>query len=138
MEYFSAKIQGKLTGRRIHFSEASLDASGFKLVAHGNVDYATEQVDVNALFAPFQTMNTVMNYIPILRRIFGGTFLAVPVHIGGTVAKPVVVPLGLQAMGSRLVDLLGNTLNIPGELIKVTPVAPTGTATPPQAPPSQR
>ena len=138
MKYYSAKVNGKLTGRQIHLSEASLDASGFKVVAQGTIDYATERIDVNVLFAPFQTANTVMNYIPILRRIFGGTVLAVPVHVGGTVAKPVVVPLGLQAMGSRLVDLLGNTLKLPGELINVTPVTPTATATPPQTPPSQR
>ena len=138
MKYFSAKVNGKVTGRQVHFSEMSLDASGFKVVAHGNVDYATEQIDIDVLFAPLQTLNTVLSYIPILRRILGGTVLAVPVHVGGTVEKPIVVPLGLQAVGSRLIEILGNTLKLPGDLINVTPVAPPGTATAPPSSPSQR
>ncbi|MFN0039374.1 MAG: AsmA-like C-terminal domain-containing protein [Burkholderiales bacterium] len=138
MKYYSAKVMGILNGRQMRLSEASLDASGFKVVAQGKVEYDTGQIDFDVLFAPFQTVNTVMNYIPILRRIFGGTVLAVPVGVRGTLEKPVVIPLGLKAMGSRLVDLLGNTLKVPGDIIKVTPVAPTETATPPQTSPSQR
>ena len=54
-------------------------------------------------------------------------FIAVPVQVRGTIAKPIVVPLGPTAVGSRLLDIMGNTLKLPGEAIKI--VTPSANAT---------
>jgi hypothetical protein len=53
-----------------------------------------------------------------VRSIFGGSILALPVHVGGTFEKPLVVPLGAKAVSSRLFDILGNTVKLPTKLIK--------------------
>jgi hypothetical protein len=100
---------------------------------HGKLDLADGQMDFQGMFAPFQSVNWLSGHIPILRRIVGGTMFAVPVRIGGTLEKPQVYPVSFSAAGSRLLDILGNTLTLPGNVItdvqgatpqQATPAAP--------------
>jgi uncharacterized protein YhdP len=137
MGYDKAHIEGRIEKQTIHFERAALDASALDLAAHGKLDYATGAINVDVLVAPLQTANWVLSYIPGLRQIFGGTILALPVHVGGTIDKPVVVPLGARAVGSRLVDIMSNTLKLPGELINVKPTD-TGAAAPSTTQPSSQ
>jgi hypothetical protein len=122
MDYKSAQVQGRIEGRQIFFHEFALDASALTVAAHGSVNYATEAMDMTVLVAPFKTVTWVVQHIPILRSILGGMLIAVPVHVGGTISKPVVVPLGPRAVGARVLDILGNTLKLPGQAINL--VAP--------------
>jgi uncharacterized protein YhdP len=124
MDYKSAHVQGRIEGRKIHFHEIALDASALTVAAHGDINYATGAIDVTVLVAPFKTVTWVIGNIPILRGILGGMLIAVPVQVRGTIDKPVVVPLGPTAVGSRLLDIMGNTLKLPGDAINlVTPPA---------------
>ena len=139
MDYKSAQVQGKVEGRKIFFHEFALDASALTVAAHGNVDYATGAIDMTVLVAPFKTVTWVVQHIPILRSILGGMLIAVPVAIHGTIDKPVVVPLGPAAVGSRVLDILGNTLKLPGQAINLVAPPASGTqqpATPTPAAPS--
>jgi len=70
----------------------------------------------------------IVAHTPILRSIFGSTFIAVPVQVRGTVDNPVVVPLGPTAVGSQALNILTNTLKLPVDAINL--VAPPATATP--------
>jgi hypothetical protein len=101
----------------VFVDEFVLDASTAKVAAQGQVDYATGKIDVNLLVAPLKTANWILDKIPILRRIMGGTVLALPVHVGGTVNAPRVVPLGTKAVASRLIDIVSNTLMLPVDLV---------------------
>lgn len=117
MAYTSAMVQLELRGLRLDVKEFSLDASGFEAAAHGTVDFSSGKMDITALVAPIKTANWVISHIPLIRDIFGGTVLAVPVQVGGTIDKPKVVPLGVEAVGSRLFGILGNTLKLPTKLV---------------------
>ena len=124
MDYKSAQVQGRVEGRQIFFHEIALDASALTLAAHGNVNFATQAIDMTVLVAPFKTVTWVIQHMPILRSILGGMLIAVPVQVRGTIDKPIVVPLGPTAVGSRVLDILGNTLKLPGQAINlVTPPA---------------
>ena len=135
MNYRSLKVQGRIEGHKIFFHEIALDAAALTMAAHGNVDYATEAMDMTVLVAPFKTVSWVVGHIPILRSIFGGMLIAVPVHIGGTLSKPLIVPLGPSAVGSRLLDIMGNTLKLPGQAINI--VTPPANATQQPTTPTQ-
>ena len=137
MGYDKLHIEGRIEKQTIHFEQMALDASALELAAHGKIDYATGAMNLDVLVAPLQTVNWVLSYIPGLRKIFGGTILALPVHVGGTIDKPLVVPLGARAVGSRLIDILSNTLKLPGELINVKPTD-TGTTAPSTTQPSSQ
>jgi hypothetical protein len=121
----------------VHFEQAMLDASALQLAAHGKIDYATGAMNMDVLVAPLQTANWLLSYIPGLRTIFGGTILALPVHVGGTIDKPVVIPLGARAVGSRLIGILSNTLKLPSDLINVKSTD-TGASAPSTTKPSSQ
>jgi hypothetical protein len=142
MDYKSAQVRGRIEGHKVFFNEIALDAAALTMAAHGNVNYTTEALDMTVLVAPFKTVSWVVAHIPILRSILGGMLIAIPVHVGGTLSKPLVVPLGPSAVGSRLLDIMGNTLKLPGEAIKMAtppanatqqPTTPTQSAPAPSA-----
>ncbi len=118
MAYRSASVTGTVKGRIVHLDEGILDAEGIKIVAEGTIDYQDGTLAANVLAAPMQTANWLVDKIPLVRRILGGTVLAIPARVGGTVKDPVVVPLGARAVGSRMVDLLANTVRLPADLVK--------------------
>jgi uncharacterized protein involved in outer membrane biogenesis len=138
MDYKSARVVGRLEGRKIFLHEIALNASVVTVAAHGNIDLATGSLDFDVLVAPFKTTTSVLSYIPILRTIFGGMLLAIPVHVGGTLDRPIVVPLGAQAVASRLVNIMGNTLRLPGDAINLVSPKASGTAQSSTANPSSR
>ena len=135
MDYSPRRLQGRIEGRKIFFHEIALDAAALTVAAHGNINYATEAMDMTVLVAPFKTVSWVVGHTPILRSIFGGMLIAVPVHVGGTLSKPLIVPLGPRAVGSRLLDIMGNTLKLPGQAIKI--VTPPANATQQPTTPTQ-
>jgi hypothetical protein len=135
MDYKSVQVQGRMEGRKIFFHEIALDAAALTVAAHGNVDYATEALDMTVLVAPFKTLTWTVKHIPILRSILGGMLIAVPVQLRGTLSKPVIVPLGPTAIGSRLLDIMGNTLKLPGQAINI--VNPPANATQQPTTPTQ-
>ena len=120
MAYRSASIKGRIAGQTAHFDEAVLDATGVKIAAQGSANYGTRKVDVNVLVAPLQTANRFLDKLPIIGRIFGGTVLALPVRVGGTFEKPIIIPLGARAVASRLVDIIANTVKLPVDLVTTT------------------
>jgi len=137
MAYDKLHVEGRIEKQTVYFEQAALDASALQLAAHGKIDYATGAMNMDVLVAPLQTANWLLSYIPGLRTIFGGTILALPVRVGGTVDKPVVIPLGPRAVGSRLIGILSNTLKLPSELINVKPID-AGAAAPATKNPSSK
>jgi hypothetical protein len=121
MAYSLMKVEMNIEGPRFEVKQATLDATGLDVGAHGTVDLVGRTLDFDVLVAPIKTASWIVSHTPIIRSIFGGSILAIPVHVGGTIEKPRIVPLGAQAVGSRLLDILGNTVSLPKELIKVTP-----------------
>jgi len=128
MDYSSARVQGRVEGSKIFFHSVELDASALTVAAHGNIDYATKAMDITVLVAPFKTVSWIVAHTPILRSIFGSTFIAVPVQVRGTVDKPVVVPLGPSAVGSQAFGILINTLKLPADAINLVAPPPAGTS----------
>ena len=105
-------------------------------MAQGTVDIPTEKINATVLVAPMKTFNKIIGRMPILGRIFGGSVLAVPVGVSGTIDDPVVLPLAPTAVAGRVVDILTNTLKLPADLLNTTspeakesnPPADTGTS----------
>jgi len=128
MDYSSARVQGRVEGSKIFFHEVALDASALTVAAHGNIDYASKAMDMTVLVAPFKTVSWIVAHTPILRSIFGSTFIAVPVQVRGTLDKPVVVPLGPSAVGSQAFNILKNTLNLPADAINLVAPPAAGTS----------
>ncbi|MGH8693789.1 MAG: AsmA-like C-terminal domain-containing protein, partial [Burkholderiales bacterium] len=132
MPYRTMSARGTLDGKLIHFEEAMLDAPTVWVAATGDVDINTDKVSVDVLVAPLQTANAILDYVPLLNRIFGGSVLAVPVRVTGTLKHPIVVPLGPGAVVRHLTDIIGNVLKLPVDAITIiAPKAQSSDGSPP-------
>ena len=120
LQYKSMSAKGDIDLRTLRFEEAVLEIDLAKIVAQGKVDIQTQKIDATVLVAPLKTINKIINWMPILGRIFGGSVLAVPVGVSGTIKAPVVVPLAPTAVATRTVEILTNILKLPADLLNTT------------------
>ncbi len=120
LQYKSMSVKGDIDLRTLRVEEAVLEIDLAKIVAQGKVDIQTQKIDATVLVAPLKTINKIINWMPILGRIFGGSVLAVPVGVSGTIKAPVVVPLAPSAVATRTVDILTNILKLPADLLNTT------------------
>lgn len=133
LPYRSIQVKGTLSGKALHFEEIAMDAPSVHIVAAGRADYGTGKLAVDVLVAPLQTANVVLDNLPLIKRIFGGTVLALPVQVLGTLQDPIVVPLGPGAIASRMTSIIANTLRLPFDAITV--FSPSTVPAPGGAPP---
>lgn len=125
LPYRTIRLAGTLAGTTIHLKEVDLNGQTVHIVATGRIDYGSGALGMDVLVAPLQTANAIVDRIPIVKRIFGGTVLALPVQVLGTVQNPIVVPLGPGAVASRMTSIIANTLRLPIDAVKIfTPNAP--------------
>ncbi len=113
LAYDSIHVSGMVSGPKVEISEARLLSSKVTLAAQGKIDYQTEQLRMTVLVAPLTTMDYVVRAIPIVGYILGGSLVAVPVEVSGSLRDPTVVPLGPEAVATRLLDILGRTFKLP-------------------------
>jgi len=119
LPYRTMSVRGTREGKSLRFEEMMLDAPVVQIVAAGQIDTDTGKMSFDAMVAPLQTANYILEHLPLLNRIFGGSVLAVPVQISGTLKDPIVVPLGPGAVARRLTDIIGNVLKLPAEAITI-------------------
>ena len=118
LPYRIARAKGTLAGKAIHFDEVMLDAPTVHVAATGHVDVGTGKLAMDVMVAPLQTANAIVDKIPLLGRIFGGSVLALPVQVSGTMEDPIIVPLGPGAVTARMTSIIANTLRLPVDAIK--------------------
>jgi uncharacterized protein YhdP len=119
LPYRTMSVRGTREGKVLRFEEMTLDAPAVQIAAVGRIDTDTGKLSFDAMVAPLQTANYILEHMPLLNRIFGGSVLAVPVQISGTLKDPIVVPLGPGAVARRLTDIIGNVLKLPADAITI-------------------
>jgi len=117
--YRTLSARGTREGKVLRFDEMMLDAPVVQIAAVGQIDTGTGKMSFDVMVAPLQTANYILEHMPLLNRIFGGSVLAVPVRVTGTWKDPIVVPLGPGAVARRLTDIIGNVLKLPVEAITI-------------------
>jgi hypothetical protein len=112
--YASAEIgEGKLT-----FNEILLDGNSLKITGQGNIDLGTNTVDIILLAAPLKTIDRIVNKIPIIGYIMGGSLISVPLGVKGKMGDLSVVPLPPSAVGKGLLGIMERTLKAPFKLVE--------------------
>jgi len=96
-----------------------LDAPTVHVAATGRIDTDTGNLAMDVMVAPLQTANAILDKIPLLGRIFGGSVLALPIQVAGTMEDPIIVPLGPGAVATRMTSIMANTLRLPFDAIKI-------------------
>jgi hypothetical protein len=110
--------KGTIREGRLVLEETVIKGPSLEMFAHGNVDLATGRGDLDLLIAPFRTVDTIIQRIPLLRFILGGTLVSIPVKVTGNLADPDVTPLSPEEIGSEILGLLRRTLTVPFKVIQ--------------------
>ena len=120
--YRTLVVNGEMRQGKLLLDRAFIDGSSIDLIAEGEVDIARNKIDLVVLVAPFSTINWIVRHIPLVGKVMGGTLISIPVKVSGDLADPEVTFLAPSAVGSRLVELMKNILQLPVEII--SPVLP--------------
>jgi hypothetical protein len=74
-------------------------------------------MDLTCLVAPFKTIDLIIEKIPIVSTLLGGSLVSVPVKASGKISDPLVVPLHPSAVGEGLINMMTNILKTPVRLL---------------------
>jgi AsmA-like C-terminal region/Domain of Unknown Function (DUF748) len=87
------------------------------IAAEGELNLFNQTLDIKLLVSPFTTTDTVINKIPLIRQIFQGRLIAIPVRVKGDISNPQVRVLSPSAFSSRTMGIIKRTLKVPVKII---------------------
>ena len=111
--------QGKL-----QFNEILLDGNSLKITGQGSIDLTDRTIDVILLAAPLKTVDRIVDKLPIISYITGGTLISVPLRVTGKVNDPSVVPMSPTAVGKGVLNIMGRILKAPYKLVEASADVP--------------
>jgi hypothetical protein len=115
--YETLAVRGEAKDGKFTLREGVLDAPSMQLVATGEADIPTREVDIKVLVAPLRTVDAVVRRIPVLGYILGGSLVSVPVTVKGDIRDPKVTTMDPGAVGAGLLGILERTLKTPAHVI---------------------
>jgi hypothetical protein len=98
--------------------ELTLDGPTMEMAAEGEIDLSERTMKLNVLVAPLKTVDRIIKAIPLVRDIFAGTLLTIPVRVHGDLKDPRVTPLSPSAVGAELFAMMKRTLGLPFKVIE--------------------
>ena len=123
ISYTDLKLRGVILEQRIQIEDGMLDTSAMRIIASGYLDLGNETVDINAFVSPLKRFHQVVQKIPVLGHVTGGTLMSIPVKISGDIKDPQITFMSLSAIGSGTLGILERTLKLPITLVE--PIFPS-------------
>ena len=111
-------IQGKIKKGVIYLDQAVIDAENMALIFDGWIDPGEETLQLTCLIAPFKTIDTIIQHIPIVNTILKGRLASFPARIQGKFKDPVITPLHPSDVGKGLINILEDVITAPERLFK--------------------
>ena len=116
--YESAKIHGHLDQGIFILDEAVLDASSMTVGYKGRVDLLQQTLDLTVLVAPFKTIDSIVEQIPLINELFGGQLISIPFKVQGAWNDFDVEPLAVSQTDTGLLGVINKILKAPALLFQ--------------------
>ncbi|MCG8685551.1 MAG: DUF3971 domain-containing protein [Desulfobacterales bacterium] len=116
--YKTMTVKADVKDSVIHLEKAYIDADNMAIIASGWVDPLNDKLDVTFLVAPFKTIDTIIQHIPIVNTILSGRLVSFPAKASGKISDPTVIPLHPSAVGTGLINLFGDLIKAPVRLFE--------------------
>jgi hypothetical protein len=116
--YDSITATGAIEDGILSLDNAIVDAHCMKMVWRGTVDLRARTADLILVVAPLRTVDRIVDKVPLLGDILGGSLISFPVRVSGDLRDPDVVPLSPTALGSGFIDFLKRTIRAPFRLME--------------------
>jgi len=122
MGYNSIIIQGDLRNGKFVLGEAIIDGTTMHLVGQGEIDLASNSIDLTVLVAPFKTVDFLVSKIPLVNYVLKDTLISIPLRITGKLDDPNIIILSPTAVGKGVLGIMTRTLLLPVKIIE--PIIP--------------
>ncbi len=118
LAYRKMAIEARLENERLRFDKALIDGASAEIAAEGSIDLEADELNLLVLVAPLKTVDAIVKFTPIISTWLEGTLISIPVKVSGTLEAPRITPLAPSAVGSSLLNLLKNTIQLPIKLVE--------------------
>jgi hypothetical protein len=119
--YKSIRVEGQVENGIIHLEKAVIDAENMALFFTGRIYPFENKLDLTCLVAPFKTIDTIIQFIPVVNTILSGRLVSFPAKATGAIDDPVVTPMHPSAVGEGLINMFTDILKTPVRLLDKTP-----------------
>ena len=102
----------------LHLKKLYIDAEDMAIIADGWADPLNDALNITFLVAPFKTIDTIIQHIPVINTILSGRLVSFPAQAYGKISNPTVVPLHPSAVGKGLLNLLEDLIKAPARLME--------------------
>jgi hypothetical protein len=119
--YKNILVEGQMENGVIHLEKAVIDAENMALFFTGRVYPFENKLNLTCLVAPLKTIDTIIQFIPIVNTILSGRLVSFPAKATGAIDDPVITPMHPSAVGEGLINLFTGILQTPLRLLDGTP-----------------
>jgi uncharacterized protein YhdP len=118
VDYKLIKIRAALRDGKLMIEEAMLDGPALELVAKGEIDLMNQEINLIGLVAPLKTVDRIVKLTPVVKEIFAGTLITIPVRVHGSLKDPKVTAVSPSAIGDEMLAMMKRTLGLPFKVIE--------------------
>ena len=122
--YETAHIKAEIRDGKLLFDEIIIDGTALKLTGRGSLDLQAATADIILLAAPLKTVDRIVNKIPVINYIAGGSLISIPIRIRGKWNELRVRPMRPADVGQGVVGIMKRTLKAPFKLVEGSPNVP--------------
>jgi hypothetical protein len=119
--YHRIEVKARAEKGAIHLEKAVIDAENMALFFTGEIYPLENRLDLTCLVAPFKTIDTIIQFIPVVNTILEGRLVSFPAKATGPIDDPVVTPLHPSAVGEGLINMFTSLLKSPARLLEKVP-----------------
>lgn len=119
--YHRIEVNAHMKNGIIQLEKAVIDAENMALFFTGEIHPFENRLNLTCLVAPFKTIDTIVQFIPVINTILDGRLVSFPASATGTINDPVITPLHPSAVGKGLINMFTDLLKSPARLLKKIP-----------------
>ena len=119
--YHRIQVKARVKDSGIHLEKAVIDAENMALFFTGEIYPVENRLDLICLVAPFKTIDTIVQYIPVINTILEGRLVSFPAKAEGPIDDPEITPLHPSAVGEGLINMFTSLLKSPARLLEKVP-----------------
>lgn len=115
--YDSMTFRGTVEKRVLRMDEVIVSSPVADVTGRGVLNLSSRTIDSIYLVAPFPSTDAVLKNLPLLKHIFGGTLVTIPVSVKGPYENPTVTALPPDQVADELGQMMKRLLMLPFTLI---------------------
>ena len=116
--YARAHIMAEIGEGKVQFNEILMDGNSLKITGQGSIDLKDQEADIILLVAPLKTVDRIVNKLPVVNYIIGGSLVSIPLRVKGKISDPSVVTMPPAAVSKGLLGIMARTLKAPFKLVE--------------------